>query len=169
MFSQEDTAYTSVNQVPAAFKVVSLKGTNLDFGGGKFDTATKFLKDRGVKNLVFDPFNRPFRHNADVLASIRTKNLNSITCLNVLNVLQDDSDIVCILAEIKGLAEEYKVDTLIFQVFEGNRSGILSETTAQRNQKAVDYVPVIQRQFTDWEMTRHGSKKNIFQLIRKKT
>ena len=56
------SAKTSINKnkVPALFKLAVFKPdtVNLDYGGGKFDTATEYLKKFNVTNLIYDPYNR---------------------------------------------------------------------------------------------------------------
>ena len=61
---------TSLAQVPALHKKVKwVPGTrNLDYGGGRYDHATEFLREKGVENFVFDPYNRDAQHNAEVKA-----------------------------------------------------------------------------------------------------
>jgi hypothetical protein len=65
--------------------------TNLDFGGGKYDTATGFLATQGVTNLVYDPFNRPTHHNIWLIKDIMTGRISvdSATLCNVLNVIKE--------------------------------------------------------------------------------
>lgn len=62
------SAGTSLNQVPSATRKIKWEpGTvNVDIGGGRFDKATDYLRDNGVENLVFDPFNRNAEHNKAV-------------------------------------------------------------------------------------------------------
>ncbi|MBO6270163.1 MAG: hypothetical protein J6N19_13625 [Clostridium sp.] len=42
-------------------------GTNIDIGGGRFDNVTEYLADKGVTNLLFDPYNRPEETNTATL------------------------------------------------------------------------------------------------------
>ena len=62
---------TSINKnvYPAVFNRVKdwEEGTvNLDIGGGKYDTATDYLENFGVENLIYDPYNRDEEWNKDV-------------------------------------------------------------------------------------------------------
>lgn len=85
------SAGTSVNKykVPAIFKKTlgRLGPVNLDLGGGKYDTATEFLRAYGVENLILDPYNRSDEHNHDVTARLYEQGADSCTISNVLNVI----------------------------------------------------------------------------------
>jgi hypothetical protein len=74
-------------------KISWVSGTvNLDYGGGKYSTATDYLKTRGVTNLVYDPYNRDDDHNGQVLSDIwvdRTVEVSTVTLCNVLNVIKE--------------------------------------------------------------------------------
>jgi len=72
--------------------------TNLDIGGGKYEVQTEWLKERGVRNLVYDPFNRSDAHNVWVLAELLIQRADTVTLSNLLNVLETDSlrsEVVC--------------------------------------------------------------------------
>jgi len=86
---------TSINKVkvPQLFTKVGKKfgwnkGTvNLDIGGGKYDTATKYLKRKGITNLIYDPFNRSDEHNEEVLKQVKEEQVDTVTLSNVLNTI----------------------------------------------------------------------------------
>jgi len=88
------SAATSLNQVPALFKKLEWeKGTwNLDIGGGKYDLASRFLQGLGVKNLIFDPFNRSKEYNLTTLRALHGLGADTVTLANVLNVIKDYED-----------------------------------------------------------------------------
>lgn len=66
---------------------------NLDWGGGKYEKATEWLRDRGVTNLVYDPYNRSPEHNHEVLTTCRRKaGADSGTLCNVLCVIPEVED-----------------------------------------------------------------------------
>jgi hypothetical protein len=89
------SAKTSLKQVPAGFKIVDKyfgwkpNTINLDIGGGKYDLMTNALKEKGVDNLVFDPYNRSQKHNNDVLMICRQFGADTVTIFNVLNVIKE--------------------------------------------------------------------------------
>ena len=91
MVQKITSAKTSINstRIPAIFKHPAIKwqaGTrNLDWGGGRYDTATEYLKGLGVLNAIYDPYNREAAHNAKVLAEAP---YDSATVSDVLNVVQ---------------------------------------------------------------------------------
>jgi hypothetical protein len=96
MKQKYSSAKTSIKQLPAGFKIVDkyftwYQGTvNLDIGGGKYDLMTEKLKERGVKNLVYDPYNRNLKHNVDVIRGILMANgVHTATIFNVLNVIKE--------------------------------------------------------------------------------
>lgn len=84
---------TSVNVLPKLFKHSSIiwkKGTtNLDLGGGRFDTTTNYLNKKGVTNFVYDPYWKSKEHNTKVLSN---KNYNTATISNVLNVIAEPEE-----------------------------------------------------------------------------
>ena len=53
------SAKTSINstKVPSLFNKISWvpDTNNLDYGGGKFNTATNYLASKKVRNIIFDP------------------------------------------------------------------------------------------------------------------
>jgi len=96
MVQEYTSAKSSLKQIPAGFKIVDkyfgwLPNTiNLDIGGGKYDLMTEALKEKGVTNLIYDPYNRSMEHNADVIHTVlRVKCVNSVTIFNVLNVIKE--------------------------------------------------------------------------------
>ena len=145
---QYTSADTSLNQVPAVFKKVNWKSgtTNIDIGGGRYDTATNFMKDKGVTNVVFDPFNRDAEHNRNAFEKIQSKG-DTVTVANVLNVIKEAGvrDNVILQA-----AKALKPDgTAYFGIYEGDASGSGKETSKgwQNNRKTADYVPEVAKHF----------------------
>ena len=149
---------TSINKhkVPSVFTKLSKMlyrfpeiTTTFDVGGGKWDTATEYMKSYGIKNLVYDPHNRTAQHNEtvlDILLQTPKKEVLGIVS-NVLNVIQNPTYRKMILK----LSEKLSCITLI-TVYEGNKSGIGKITKAdcwQENRKIIDYIPEIKQVF-DW-------------------
>lgn len=160
-------ARTSVNQVPAAFKEpvianILTDGVNLDYGGGRFDTATKYLdKTLNCTNLVYDPLNRSAKHNKEML---QNPCFTSMTCLNVLNVVLSKEERLSLLKTVHKMTFDIQIDRVVFQVYEGDKSGVPSDT--QANLRPAEYLEEIQQVFgsTSWEVRTLGAKKNIFVL-----
>jgi hypothetical protein len=90
------SAKTSLKQVPAGFKLVDKhfgwkpNTINLDIGGGKYDLMTEALKEKGVTNLIYDPYNRSLEHNCGVIRTIlNVDGVQTATIFNVLNVIKE--------------------------------------------------------------------------------
>jgi hypothetical protein len=170
------SAYTSTRQIPAAFKEESLatifteSGHNLDWGGGKFDDASAWLQEKyGCLNSIYDPYNRSLKHNLEVLRGIDWDvNVKSITCLNVLNVIQDKDERKDLLEGLAYLGNNYiSIKHVILQVFSGNNSGVPSTgKISQNNLPLKEYMGEIREAFPQqlWNALILGSKKNILVL-----
>jgi hypothetical protein len=150
------SADTSIPQVAAAMKKIPWeRGTrNLDLGGGKHDLGTNYLKTQGVRNLLYDPFNRTEKHNERVLKEAAAKGIDSVTVLNVLNVIREPEHRDAVIKQAADHAGNDK--PAYFQVYEGNGSGVGKETIKgwQNNRKLSDYVAEIGKHFSQVE--RHG-------------
>lgn len=122
---------TSGNRVSKGLKeLVNLKtSTNLDFGGGRFDTGTQWLEEKGITNIIFDPYNRSYEQNTIALL----QPYDSVTILNVLNVVPNKSERKSILYK----ALQYTNSFMLISVYQGNRSGVTSQSHLgyQLNQK----------------------------------
>ena len=168
----QDSAYTSTRQIPATFKKYTEEfrfGTNFDFGGGKYEDATEYLNTLGAKNLVYDPFNRPEQHNQDVMDDLLANGVNTITCLNVLNVIKDQNERAYVISKLLHLAkcsfeERKEYPTIYVQIYAGNGSGVPSNTTSQLNKKPAMYEDELKYFFNEdeWEINRKG---NIFKIL----
>lgn len=158
-----DSSVTSINSsnLPAVFKNSNVKmnpGTvNLDYGGGKFDNVAEYLKDKDVINLVYDPFNRSKEHNKEVLQIVRKNGgADTVTCSNVLNVIQEESIRLSVLKNINRLVKSG--GTVYITVYEGDGSGQGKSNpkrkSYQTNMKTQDYVDEIEQVFSN--VTRKG-------------
>lgn len=155
---------TSLNQVPATFKKLELEegSVNLDFGGGKYDKATEFLKEKNITNLVYDPFNRSELHNLKVRHAILKNNgADTFTVNNVLNVIQENSIINHVIEQVSTSLKENGKG--YFLMFEGDRRGIGRETIKgwQRNEKPQAYLEHISKHF------ENVKKRGIFVEVNK--
>lgn len=109
----------------------------LDYGGGKYDIGVEKAKEYGADVSIYDPYNRSNKHNKEVLGN----DYDVAICSNVLNVIDDDiaRDVVC-----QEMAKN--ADTLLFMVYEGNKSGVGRKTKKdcwQENRKTETYVDEI--------------------------
>jgi hypothetical protein len=168
-------AYTSTRQVPAAFKDPALshlfQGKNvLDWGAGKYlDAQTWLRENRQCMCMPYDPFNLPATQNLAVLTAVSsgTISIHTVTCLNVLNVLQDKSERETLYDTIANLVLPLGIPALVFQVYEGNGTGIPStDGITQTNMKASSYLGEIHQYFPEqtWDISK---RKNILVLTRK--
>ncbi len=155
------SAATSIKQIAAVFGMVEKLGgwkagaNNLDVGGGKFDLATLWLAERGVRNEVLDPGNRSAEHNRLVAALAAKRFFDTATVSNVLNVIPgvDEAARVAARADVIRVAANAlgRNGTAYFTVFEGDGSGRGRRTSKgwQANRKTADYVPEVKRLFGD--------------------
>ena len=153
------SAATSINstKVPAVFSKVNWESgtTNLDIGGGRFDTATEFLLKRNVRNLIYDPYNRLKRHNDYVVTEINKQKADTVTLSNVLNVIQERE---VRLEVLRNAYDSLKAGgTCYITVYEGNKSGVGNPTTKgyQLNRRLKDYIPEVLEVFETAEIKRN--------------
>jgi hypothetical protein len=125
---------TDVAQIAAGLKAAVSLGIakpntyNLDWGGGRHNLGTEYMKEQGITSLVHDPFKRSAEHNESVLRAIKElKGADSVTICNVLNVIPEKEDrIKCVKDAMKYLKSRHK---MLIQVYEKDRTGILIKTT----------------------------------------
>lgn len=146
------SAATSINssKLPAIFGMGRWKPgeINLDYGGGRFDNATKALGDYGVTNLIYDPYNRSASHNNDVLKQIKEAGgADRATCSNVLNVIKEPEARNAVIRNIHRLLKPGGI--AYFTVYEGTGLGNEGPTKAgyQLNRKTADYIEEIAEVF----------------------
>jgi hypothetical protein len=145
-----DSAKTSRPQIPGGFKKIEWEPNtiNLDYGGGKYNRATEYLKQFNVKNYIYDKYNRSDEEN--------TKALNvkpdTVTLFNVLNVIREDEVIGDIFKEIKKISPKY----LYITVYERNGDGKGTPTSNgyQRNMKTKDYLPLLNKYFNNISLNK---------------
>ena len=167
-YMSKESAYTSTRQIPSTFTHFTLGPINFDFGGGKYDDATLYLKKKDVINLLYDPFNRDLDHNEDVYEELAINGCHTATCANVLNVV-NETDRQKIY---KDLNKVIKLNTgmfkkLIFQIYKGDGSGIKSTKTVQNNQKVDFYYQEIKAFYSDekFRVTKVKSKFILVEII----
>ncbi len=145
------SANTSLRQVAATFKnkYFTPGDRNLDIGGGRFDYGTRFLGEKGVENLVFDPYNRSPEHNRAIIERLRGgERFPTVTVNNVLNVIaeQDVRENV-VLQAAKSLEDG---GTAYFLIHEGDGGGQGRKTSKgwQNNRKADLYTEEVGKHFS---------------------
>lgn len=168
MTSQKYTsAGTSLNQVPAVFKLLNdhlvrpavfwgLTDETLDYGGGKYDTFSDELAKLRVRNWVYDPFNRSDEHNALVRRMLTVRPADHAFCSNVLNVIKEPKVRMEVLRDIAALTAPE--GCVFFTVYEGDRSSHGRRTTKgwQANRPLKSYTREIRKVFRTGEYFAGG-------------
>ena len=143
-------------KVPKLFTIVGKKfgwekGTlNFDLGGGKYDDATKWLKKRGVDNLVYDPYNRDPAHNPHVLDVLKGRgDADTATLSNVLNVIKED------VKKIKALRTAHRNlkdgGVCYITCYQSPRRGESRKDSWQEARPLDDYLPMVLEVFGNVE------------------
>lgn len=147
-----DSAATSINsnKLPAVYSMVHFTPGQvvIDFGGGRFDNAVNYLKDKDVTLLVYDPYNRSAEHNKEVLRVIRENGgADAAINSNVLNVIKEPEARQQVLKNIKKLVKPGA--PIYITVYEGSGKGNEGPTKAgyQLNRKTSEYIDEISQIF----------------------
>ena len=95
----------------------------VDFGGGKFDNAVNYLKDKDVTLLVYDPYNRSAEHNKEVLRILKEHGgADAAVNSNVLNVIKEPEAREAVLRNIKKITR--RGAPIYITVYEGRGDGV---------------------------------------------
>lgn len=155
------SANTSINskRVPALFKHRAFKpeGVIVDVGGGKWNNAVDYVRATyGNRMYVWDPYNRTRRHNNMVEHHCTALGgFDTVTCSNVLNVIENDSDRDIVIRNCYNMLKPG--GTAYFYIYEGDKSWNGRETRAgyQCNRPAASYMMSISAVF-DAKAIRRG-------------
>lgn len=150
-FSSAATSINS-NKLPAIYKMVNFRSGDVvvDFGGGKFDNAVNYLKDKGVTLLVYDPYNRSAEHNKEVLRILKEHGgADAAVNSNVLNVIKEPEAREAVLRNIKKITR--RGAPIYITVYEGRGDGAEGPTKSgyQLNRKTGDYMDEVGRIFSN--------------------
>lgn len=160
--SSRTSRNTSVNsaKIPRVGKAVAKLNlwcggsTNIDIGGGRFDSLTDYLmSEHGVLNLIYDPFNRSAHHNQSVLAIAAQSPPQTATLSNVLNVIDNNRVITDLIEWVHAVLDENGL--LFITVYEGNRSGLPTfpgSDQFQANKMTKEYIPAVSKAFSHVEI-----------------
>lgn len=139
------SAATSINstKLPAIYNMVNFRPGDVvvDFGGGKFDNAVNYLKDKDVTLLVYDPYNRSAEHNKEVLRILKEHGgADAAVNSNVLNVIKEPEAREAVLKNIKKITR--RGAPIYITVYEGRGDGVEGPTKSgyQLNRKTGDYM-----------------------------
>jgi hypothetical protein len=153
------SAETSVKQVPAILnKIIKVMrmpesffasvGDVLDVGGGKYDMLTDKFAEMGVRNWVWDPFNRSTDHNSFVERMLTARRADVAICSNVLNVIRERTvreflhrGVIKKMSNPEGL--------VFFTVYEGDKTAKGKKTTKgwQANRPAWCYLRGLRKHY----------------------
>lgn len=149
-----DSAATSINsnKLPAIYKMVNFNEGDvvIDFGGGKFDNAVEYIKDKGATLVVYDPYNRSAEHNEQVLATLEENGgADAAVNSNVLNVIKEPEARQAVLQNIKKLLKPGA--PVYITVYEGRGDGVEGPTKSgyQLNRKTEGYLDEVRGVFPD--------------------
>ena len=156
------SAATSISQTPAGFKKIKAldgwqAGTkNLDIGGGaSFKGAHKHtdaLKEEGVENLVFDPFNRAPEENALAVERLGFGKADTATAHNVLNVIPDETSQLQVIKQMENALKPGGRGYITVYKGAGTGKGKQSRSDSfQQNKKTDEYLPLIRKVFPNAE------------------
>lgn len=134
---------------------ISLGPVNADIGGGQYDDITNWLESKGVKNIVWDRFNRDKSFNAMAESSLRGGQADTATVSNVLNVIPETAARKAVIATAK--------DTLrpggkaYFTMYAAPKAGLVEGRDAfQAGTKAKTYIPEIEQVFGPGSVQQSG-------------
>lgn len=150
-FSSAATSINS-NKLPAIYNMVEFRPGDVvvDFGGGKFDNAVNYLKDKNVTLLVYDPYNRSAEHNKEVLRLLKEHGgADAAVNSNVLNVIKEPEAREAVLKNIKKITK--RGAPIYITVYEGRGDGAEGPTKSgyQLNRKTGDYMNEVGKVFSN--------------------
>ena len=158
------SAGTSLNQVPGTFKLAERTVPGawapnrrvLDYGGGKYDKFTRLLESLGLRNYVYDPFNRSEEHNAHVRECLSETPADVAVLANVLNVIRKPAVRRAVLEDIATMLKP--AGDLFITVHEGDRKSRGRRTSKgwQANRPTRNYLRAIRRVFPNTVLLAGG-------------
>lgn len=164
-------ARTSIKQISRGLKLLieliqenGWKGVlNLDYGGGKYDLGTEYLKEHGINNLIYDPYARNFSHNKDVLFAIKNISVDTVTLLNVLNTIKNEETRINVLQHAFKYLKPGGFMIVTIYPGKGNGVGILSKKkTWQENRSLTDYYFEIIEALGNVEIVKYKNSYLIY-------
>jgi predicted class III extradiol MEMO1 family dioxygenase len=162
MIQKYTSAKSSIKQVPAGFKIVDKyfgwqpNTVNLDIGGGKYDLMTEALKEKGVTNLIFDPYNKSQKHNEMIISMCRRLLVDTVTIFNVLNVIKEyEMQINVLNLALEVLKDNGMVFIRSTYMNRNKASGVTKSGTFQHYKTQKEYLEIVKKVFPDAEL-KHG-------------
>lgn len=137
-------------KAPVIFKIPGLfrpNTVNADIGGGKYDQITEKLKQEGVTNYVFDPFNRSTEHNANSAKNIKGGKADTATVSNVLNVIKEPENRRRVIEQAADAVGDDGVAYFSFYEAPSGPKGNTKRDTWQEGRKSKSYVEEVNQVF----------------------
>ncbi len=151
-FTSKDTSINST-KLPAIYSLVNFPKESfvVDYGGGKFDNAMKYLESIDCEGRVYDPYNRDSEYNRETVRLCKSHGGADIgLCSNVLNVIKEPKARKLVLTNMKKLVKPN--GDIYITVYEGSGTGEGKQSqkdSYQLNRKTADYLEEIQEVFPD--------------------
>jgi len=159
MEQEYTSAKSSIKQVPAGFNIVDKyfgwkpNTLNLDIGGGKYDLMTETLLEKSVTNLVYDPYNRSEEHNKNVLVTLLSYDVDTVTIFNVLNVIKEHEIQLDVLKMAYGILKEEGMVFVRSTYMNRNKvSGVTKIGTYQHYKTQKEYLEIVKEVFPNAEL-----------------
>lgn len=151
MAQQYGSAATSLSQVAATFKSsyfdIPSGSINVDLGGGKYDLGTEYLKEKGITNLVIDPYNRSPEFNQRNEDIARNNKISSVTVNNVLNVIMEPEERENVIKKAKSFLSDGGKAFFLIHYKSGEKARETKKGSWQNHMAPSEYVPEIQKYF----------------------
>ena len=159
MEQEYTSAKSSIKQVPAGFNIVDKyfgwkpNTLNLDIGGGKYDLMTETLLEKSVTNLVYDPYNRSEEHNKNVLVTLLSYDVDTVTIFNVLNVIKEHEIQLDVLKMAYGILKEEGM-VFVRSTYKNPKkvSGVTKIGTYQHYKTQKEYLEIVKEVFPNAEL-----------------
>jgi len=153
MAQKYGSAKTSIPQIAATFKSKYFDtppdSINVDLGGGKYDIGTEFLKEKGIINLIIDPFNRSEEYNQRNERIARENKVASVTINNVLNVIMEPEEREKVIRKAKSFLTDGGKAYFLIHWKKGESARETKEDSWQNHMAPKEYVPEIKQYFND--------------------
>ena len=175
---------TSINTVwlPTVYKRVRWGHYNhyaddyhvFDIGCGRLETQRmiqELMDGYNIKHFhPWDPYHESIGDKMQTIRAMKDISINKvIICSNVLNVIDNDTDLnklikrICDMSVIQEPNGIYRMNPVYITVYEGDKSGIGRQTKKdcwQRNERLIDYLS----RFNDYIKHKYNHNANFFTI-----
>jgi hypothetical protein len=151
MSQKYGSAKTSIPQIAATFKSKYFDtpsgSINVDLGGGKYDIGTDYLKEKGIINLIIDPYNRSEEFNQRNEKIARENKVASVTVNSVLNVIMEPEERENVIKKAKSFLNDGGKAFFLIHYKKGEKARETKENSWQNHMHPREYLPEIQQYF----------------------